>query len=66
MIRNVVDTRLVTRRSPKCSVLSILMDLDATFRQRRVLAGMEAHRLADIGISRSAAIQEASTPFWSK
>ena len=33
-------------------------------RQRRALAGLTAHQLDDIGISRRAAVNEAGKPFW--
>ena len=33
-------------------------------RQRRDLAGLDAHLLADIGIKREAAEHEAAKPFW--
>ena len=32
--------------------------------QRRQLAGLEDHRLGDIGISRGVAAREARKPFW--
>ncbi len=33
-------------------------------RQRRQLAGLDADRLRDIGISREQALAEAAKPFW--
>ncbi|NQW11284.1 MAG: DUF1127 domain-containing protein [Alphaproteobacteria bacterium] len=32
--------------------------------QRRALAEMDAHQLADLGLSRADALQEADKPFW--
>lgn len=32
--------------------------------QRKALAKLDAHRLADIGVSQTLAHQEASRPFW--
>ncbi len=36
----------------------------AARRQRRALAELDAERLADIGLSRDAALKEASRSFW--
>ena len=33
-------------------------------RQRRVLAGLDARLLADVGLSREQAVQECAKPFW--
>jgi len=46
------------------SILKTLSAWDRRSRQRRDLADMDAHLLADIGVSRSAAETEASKPFW--
>lgn len=36
----------------------------AIYRQRRVLLGLDAAMLKDIGISRADALREGSKPFW--
>lgn len=46
------------------SLLKTLSAWDSRSRQRRNLAEMDAHLLADIGISRKDATIEASKPFW--
>ena len=64
MIRFDAKSRFATSRRASRSVLAKILDLDATYRQRRALAKMEAHRLADIGVTRSEALSEASSPIW--
>ena len=50
----------------------IKMGLDLVFlwqaraSQRRQLADLSAEQLSDIGISRTAALEEAAKPFWSE
>ncbi len=46
------------------SFLTVISAWDGRARQRRDLADMDAHLLADIGVSRAAADHEASKPFW--
>ena len=36
----------------------------AAWRQRRSLAALDAHRLEDLGISRTDALREAGRPLW--
>lgn len=51
--RSHVETRRVT-----------LFDLLALYRQRRALARLDASTLADIGLNRKAAQDEAHRPLW--
>ncbi|WP_232830689.1 DUF1127 domain-containing protein [Tropicimonas sp. IMCC34011] len=41
-----------------------LFDLFALGRQRRELSGLDESRLADLGLTRHEAMQEASRPIW--
>lgn len=41
-----------------------LSDLLSLARQRRALAGLDADRLADIGVTRQEALEEADRPVW--
>ncbi|MEL6477203.1 MAG: DUF1127 domain-containing protein [Pseudomonadota bacterium] len=41
-----------------------LFDLFAVTAERRRLARLSDHELADIGLNRAAALREASRPFW--
>jgi uncharacterized protein YjiS (DUF1127 family) len=53
------DLRSVTRKG-----LHLLLLWQDRAQQRRALAALEAHHLADIGISRAAARGEIGKPFW--
>ena len=44
--------------------LALLLRLDATFRQRRALADLPPHRLADLGLGAEEAAREAARPVW--
>ena len=46
------------------SPLTWLLRADALYRQRRTLAEMEPHRLADIGVTRHEAEAESARPVW--
>jgi len=50
--------------------LSILLDVPAQWaeraRQRRVLAGLSDHQLADVGLSRSLVAREVAKPVWQR
>ena len=46
------------------SLLKTISAWDSRSRQRRKLAEMEDHLLADLGISRREAAIEAAKPFW--
>ena len=46
------------------SLLKTFSAWDSRSRQRRNLADMDAHLLADIGVSRRDAAVEAAKPFW--
>jgi uncharacterized protein YjiS (DUF1127 family) len=41
-----------------------LLSAIARQQQRKALALLDQHQLADIGISREAAVKEAAKPFW--
>ncbi len=45
-------------------LLARLRDMAAVYRQRRALARLDAALLADIGLDRDAALDEAGRPFW--
>lgn len=47
------------------SLLETIAKMAAVGRQRRELAQLDAHLLADIGVSHKAAQKEASRPVWS-
>ena len=64
MIRVEALTRSAMIRRQRRSFLALLLDIDATYRQRRALAEMDAVRLADIGVTKSEAALEAQKPFW--
>ena len=64
MIRVEALTRSAMIRRQRRSFLALLLDIDATYRQRRALAEMNAVRLDDIGLTKSEAEQEAQKPFW--
>ena len=64
MIRVEALTRSAMIRRQRRSFLALLLDIDATYRQRRALAEMDAVRLNDIGLTKSEAVQEAQKPFW--
>ena len=64
MIRVEALTRSAVIRRQRRSFLALLLDIDATYRQRRALAEMNAVRLDDIGLTKSEAELEAQKPFW--
>ena len=64
MIRVEALTRSAMIRRQRRSFLALLLDIDATYRQRRALAEMDAVRLDDIGLTKSEAVLEAQKPFW--
>ena len=64
MIRVEALTRSAMIRRQRRSFLALLLDIDATYRQRRALAEMDAVRLNDIGLTKSEAVLEAQKPFW--
>ena len=64
MIRVDALTRSAMIRRQRRSFLALLLDIDATYRQRRALAEMNAVRLDDIGLTKSEAELEAQKPFW--
>ena len=45
-------------------VLGWLLHIQAVARSRSALRGLDDSRLADLGISRTAAEREAARPFW--
>jgi uncharacterized protein YjiS (DUF1127 family) len=53
-----------THISPRASLLLRLRHAFAMRRQRRALAALDDHMLADIGLSRSEAEAEAGLPLW--
>lgn len=46
------------------SLLARLFAMDSTFRERRSLRAMEAHRLRDTGLTETDAAIESSKPVW--
>lgn len=48
----------------RISLLNVLIAMQATRRQRRALAKLDAHLLDDIGVSRKQAWSETNRPFW--
>ena len=52
------------RRSRPHAALDFLSVWHERSLQRRALRALEAHELADIGISRADALREADKPFW--
>ena len=64
MIRVEALTRSAMIRRQRRSFLALLLDIDATYRQRRALAEMDAERLNDLGLTKSEAVLEAQKPFW--
>ncbi|WP_417719881.1 DUF1127 domain-containing protein [Salipiger sp.] len=50
--------------APRRPLLSRLLSLTGLARQRRHLAQLDDHLLADLGITRSEAQREAGRPFW--
>lgn len=55
---------LATRPQPPRGLGRTLLALLALRRSRRMLAGLEEHRLRDLGLSREDALAEARRPFW--
>ena len=45
-------------------LIDLVVACAATWRQRKALSKLDAHLLADIGISATMAEKEASRPFW--
>ena len=65
MIRAATNTRTAPiRLRQRASFLTLIMRFDTTYRQRRALAELDAHQLADIGLTKAEALTEASKPFW--
>ena len=64
MIRVEALTRSAIIRRQRRSFLALLLDIDATYRQRRALAEMDAERLNELGLTKSEAVLEAQKPFW--
>ena len=64
MIRVEALTRSAMIRRQRRSFLALLLNIDATYRQRRALAEMDAVRLKDIGLTKTQAVLEAQKPFW--
>ena len=56
--------RFAFTQRPKMTLLRAIISLEATYRQRRVLAEMESHRLTDIGLTKIEALDEAKRPIW--
>lgn len=54
----------VSHSHARFSVVAFISVMIAARRQRRALAGLEAHRLADIGISEAQAEAESRRPVW--
>ena len=52
---------IVRRRTGLLDLLDVVY---STWRQRKALSTLEAHMLADIGVSDAMAKTEASRPFW--
>ena len=52
----------LSRRLPW--VVSLVLLWAERAAQRRVLARLDPHELADIGVTRAAALAEAAKPFW--
>jgi len=50
--------------APRPNLLARLGAALAVRHQRRQLAAMEAHRLADLGLTRAQALAEAERPMW--
>ena len=61
MLTASANTRCHTASRPRIPGLGTLFGI---YRQRRELAEMEPHRLADIGVSRAEAKEEAKRPVW--
>ena len=59
-------SRLIRAFARVCLVrpVNVLMVWQARLQQRQALAEMEAERLDDMGIGRTAARREAAKPFW--
>ncbi len=51
-------------RAPRRSFWQVLRQARQLARQRRALGVLDAHMLADIGLSREEARREAARPFW--
>lgn len=51
-------------RFARIAILGPVIDMIRLARQRRQLAGLDADRLEDIGISEAQARTEATRPFW--
>ncbi len=54
----------VTSMAPKNRAVFSIFAILGLARQRRQLAKLEAHLLADIGVTKDAAISEATRPIW--
>jgi uncharacterized protein YjiS (DUF1127 family) len=61
IMRGVPQAGLVSRIQAGVKLISRVIDRQ---RQRRALLDLDDHLLNDIGVSRQAAIAEASKPFW--
>jgi uncharacterized protein YjiS (DUF1127 family) len=46
------------------SLLTVVMEWDARFRNRRALAALPPERLSDLGLAPRQIAAEASKPFW--
>ncbi len=65
MTTSIRTTALHTNCQPKPrSVLASLREMIALSRQRRQLRALDDHLLADIGISRAEAVEEATQTLW--
>ncbi len=51
-------------RSRRPALLARLRQARALMHQRRALSRLDAHRLADLGLSPEDALREANRPFW--
>ncbi len=52
------------RRHVSLNPLTLILDLMARHHSRAALARLDAHLLADIGLTADAAATEARRPFW--
>lgn len=63
-----IQSQLPSRYAPlfrrRAGLLTLLLALNETWRQRHALSGLEPHRLDDIGVTRKMADLEGNRPFW--
>ncbi|MEM7223878.1 MAG: DUF1127 domain-containing protein [Pseudomonadota bacterium] len=56
--------RQTRHRSALSGILATLLLWQERAAQRRALRALDPHELADIGVTRAAALSEAEKPFW--